>query len=372
MQVVTRVELGAHPVRRRRIPQRHVEVDHRVERPAPAHEVVDRHPHRVQLAGEVLRAAEGNQRSADHQQTPRPDPRRDLTQRRHHRRRLTMPGLAADVVDAQQDHHRAHPRHGQHVPLQPGTRVRIDHPGEQPVGTDARVHHPQRRPRPCRQPPRQLIRPAAVGARRGTVALGDRVAERHHRAARPTGDVHPAHVRPPRDRLGEHPTRLHLGVITGRRHVRGLVRVLVEGDRTPPGGEHTDQQVPVGRHRQRHRVAAHLTTGRDHHRPLPTEGQHPQRTRHRGRRRSGHRDRHRVQPHRRDAKGVGQPNPHRPATHTGAHHGPHRPATVAGHRSRRRTRPRADPPRRPDHGPSLDGDHRDRVDPPRPTGVNGR
>ena len=184
----------------------------------------------------------------------------------------------ADVVDAleQDDVPRAGKRGrvGQETGLRAGAeQIRA---GQDPVAADAFVNDGVHLPgRAGREPPGQVIRPAVVGADRGSVAVGDRIPERHDRGAgRGAGlDVDLGQEVPVLAGDREGSSGLAAGVVTGPRDVTNLLGVAVVGRRPGrPARVEADRQVGLRRDGHGHRVTDGGRARRDGDRGASGEG----------------------------------------------------------------------------------------------------
>ena len=96
----------------------------------------------------------------------------------------------AEIVDAFQHDHVLHARLRQHVAIE--ARQRVDAEADirravvqDAIAADAGVEHADlRAAAPRLQTVRQNVRPAMIGVHGGAGAVGDRIAERHHRGGR--------------------------------------------------------------------------------------------------------------------------------------------------------------------------------------------
>ena len=187
-----------------------------------------------------------------------------------------------DVVDSFEQDHVAGAGLLTRVALEPRDRARsaarsgVQHP----VAADPFIDHAERRAGRRVQTRREEVRPARVGARRGTDTVGDRVAERDDRSERAAGaqDVH-ARQEVPRVRVRPERAAATGHVLSGG-DVVDLLGVDVLGG--PPGRPRqvdAHRQTRRGPDRERHRVAGRLRARRDQHRAPAAEVQRGSRCR---------------------------------------------------------------------------------------------
>src|SRR5207248_412643 len=194
---VARVQMVAAVVDRQHarqmvgIAQSPVEIDDRVERVRLAQPVVDLLPDLLALgipgAGQERLVLERRQRGGDD-----PDPARvaahgELLQPRDHLRGgdlfLGLGPPVPQIVGAEHDDDVRDAGLGQHVPVEAAQPAVAADIVQDAIAAESLVHHRQRpRALPRRQPASELRGPAVMAVVRRDVGVGERVAERDHRA----------------------------------------------------------------------------------------------------------------------------------------------------------------------------------------------
>ncbi len=257
----------------------------------------------------------------------RPQPRDDRVRR----------GARAHIVDPLEDDHRTGPGLRQDIPLQPVLCAHPTHVGAHPVALVAVGDDAVRgdaviedavagQGALCLEAAGEDIGPAAVGAARRLHPVGDRVAQRHHRARTPV-DVHTGQVRPEGEglRVGRAPRVTGPVAAARRAEIRHLGRLLVHRRRRHrPRKVQADQQIRGGRDAEADRLAHRLRARRYPGAAVAAvEGQRYGRAPGRGAR-VLHRHARRRDVHRRRGEGVRQPYPHPRPARTGVDDQPQR------------------------------------------------
>ncbi len=270
VDVVARVVGGQDPGRIRGVADGGVEVDDRVEDRCGPQQPVHGLPGRLTGLGVAGEALVGRDGAADDLQPPGVRTADQLAVAPHEGLWVELFRGALDVVDTDQEDHRAHPGAGERVGVEAGEDAGADVVAEQPVPGDPGVEDAEpavrgQRPQPGGEP----VGPAAVGVAGGAGAVGERVADGDD-AARGAGaeDVDAAEVVPGARGGGVGGAALVGGVVAARGEEVGLERGAVLGRLAGfIGCVERDQQIGGGGYAQRYRVREQVPPRRYGDRP---------------------------------------------------------------------------------------------------------
>ena len=209
--MVPRIELRAQPGRRLRVAHCRVEVDDRIKLTGLTYPCVDLAAQDllcrvVKIGKRPVAQGSGKRRQsgADGAQTMGAGPGDQLavgTRQGNHSWQWCGRGehtpRPADIVEAQHQNHGVNTRLREHIPVEPRQRINPHAVSQHAPARDTLVQHRHGRSTGRQQAFGQHIGPAPIGIGCRAIAIGDRIAQHHHRARRSRGlDPHGTQEQP--------------------------------------------------------------------------------------------------------------------------------------------------------------------------------